>query len=256
MSIVKFLELPELRGKDLDNPSTAVLQRGIIGKKGFLRKLYTGFYRRLAAAVPGGTEGKVIVEVGSGPGFIKEVIPNAVTSDIMKIPGVDRQFSALKMPFRKNSVDAYLMLNTFHHVQSPKAFLREIERTLKHGGRAVMIEHANTPWGGIVWRLHFEPFDPSAGWGLEKSGPLSSSNCAMPWIVFCRDRERFGREFPSLRIVRLEPHTPFSYLISGGLSFRQFLPSSAYGIVEAAEALISPLNKYLGMFQTIEIEKA
>ena len=63
------------------------------------------------------------------------------------------------------------------------------------------------------------------------------------------------RDFPCFRIIRLEPHTPFLYLLSGGFTLRQLLPSVTYGFIKRFEELISPFHKYLGMFLTIEIIK-
>ena len=90
---------------------------------------------------------------------------------------------------------------------------------------------------------------------LEKTRRLSTGNLALPWIIFYRDRKQFEKEFPSLRIVGLKPHTPFCYLLSGGLSYRQLLPSFMYPLVKGIELLLAPFNKYLGTLLTIELQK-
>jgi hypothetical protein len=172
----------------------------IIQRKPFLRNIYVDFYRQFAEAV-GDSAGKLLVEIGSGGGFIKEVIPGAVTSDILELPNIDKVFSAADMPFADESVDA------------------------------------------------------KAGWNLKEAGPVSESNGALPWIVFVRDREVFEREFADLKIVRIRNHTPLRYLLSGGLTLRQLVPSFSYRLVTAVERLLSPLSGWLGMFQTIELEK-
>ncbi len=77
----------------------------------------------------------------------------------------------------------------------------------------------------------------------------------MPWIVFVRDRPRFERSFPSLRLARLTRHTPFLYLASGGLSLRQLAPSWSYASLKGLETLLTPGNGLLAMFMTIELEK-
>ena len=119
-----------------------------------------------------------------------------------------------------------------------------------------MTEPANTLWGRFIFQnFHHEPFVPSAGWRFEAAGPMSSANIALPWIVFCRDRERFQARFPSLRIRRVRPYMPLRYIISGGVSIRQLLPSAAYPLVEGVELLLNPLHGMLGMFYDIEIEK-
>ncbi|MCJ7730006.1 MAG: class I SAM-dependent methyltransferase, partial [Sedimentisphaerales bacterium] len=200
--------------------------------------------------------GKVLVELGSGGGFIKEIIANVITSDILNLSNVDRVFSSSQMPFVDGSVDAFFMFDVLHHIADSRAFFREALRCLRVCGKVVMIEPANTLWSRFIYKnFHHEQFDPAGKWGLEGSGPLSQGNGAIPWIIFRRDRVIFEREFPSLRIVSMRNHTPLRYLLSGGLTLRQLVPSFTYPFVRAVEYLLSPLNNWLGMFQTIELEK-
>jgi hypothetical protein len=119
-----------------------------------------------------------------------------------------------------------------------------------------MVEPANTPWGRFVFKnFHHEPFEPSGDWYFESEGPLSSANGALPWILFCRDREKFESRFPQLKIRSLKQHMPFLYLISGGVSYRQLLPGFFYPLVWGMEKLLSPFNRFLGMFLTVTLEK-
>ena len=259
MKIIERFKLPETRCiKDLDDPATTLLHAEIIEKKPFLRKLYVDFYKQLEKVVSNPEE-KVLVELGSGAGFIKEVISNAITSDILELPNVDKVFSALEMPFETASVDAFFMFDVLHHITEPRAFFREALRCLKIGGRIVMIEPANTLWSRFIYKnFHHELFDTQAKWesgSLQEARPLSNGNGALPWIIFSRDRGIFENEFPSLRIVRMRNHTPLRYLLSGGLTLRQLVPSFTYPAVKAIEYALSPVNNLLGMFQTIELEK-
>jgi SAM-dependent methyltransferase len=256
MNILDWLKLPETRGiKDLDDPATTLLHGKILRSKPFLRNLYADFYGQFKNAVQR-PDNKVLVELGSGGGFIKEVILNVITSDILKVEGVDKVFSATEMPFENTSVDAFFMFDVLHHIGEPRKFFAEADRCLRPGGRIVMIEPANTPWARFIYKnFHHEGFDPKGGWELSKTGPLSQANGAIPWIIFVRDRAIFEREFPRLRVVSLCNHTPMRYLISGGLTLRQLLPGFAYPVVRALEFLLSPANNLLGMFMTITIEK-
>lgn len=255
--LIGWLKLPEIKNVyDIDDRSTTLLHARIIQKKPFLKKLYTDFYNQFKKSISNNIDTKIFVELGSGGGFIKDIIPNVITSDIIHLPNVDMHFSALDMPFENNTIDAYFMLDVLHHINNPLAFFKELNRCLKIGGKIIMIEPANTYWGRFIYQnFHHEPFDSSGGWGFENTGHLSSANIAISWIIFYRDRQRFEKEFPSLKILKLKPHTPFRYLISGGVSVRQLLPSFTYYMVKGIEMIISPLNKYFGMFLTIEIEK-
>ena len=256
MKILDRLRLPETKCiEDLDDPATTLLHAEIVQKKPFLKKLYIDFYNQLKAPVVD-CHNKVVVELGSGGGFIKDVIDNVITSDILELPNVDKVFSATDMPFEPAGVDAFVMFDVLHHISDPRAFFTESLRCLKTGGKIVMIEPANTLWARFIYKnFHHESFDTQANWSLDKSGPLSQGNGALPWIIFSRDRKIFEDEFPSLRIVSIRSHTPFRYLFSGGLTLRQLAPSFTYSLIAAVEYVLSPLNDQLGMFQMIELEK-
>ena len=255
--LLEVLKMPEARRiGDLDDPETSVVHGLLIQKKPFLRNTYADFYQRFRREIDDLFEDQVLVELGSGGGFIKEIIAGIITSDIQRLPNVDTQFSGTEIPLKSGSVDAFFMIDVFHHVPDSYRFLGELERCLKPGGKIVMIEPANTRFSRLIFRrLHHETFDPLADWSFKSTGPLSSANGALPWIVFVRDRRRFEEQFGSLAVHRIECHTPFRYLLSGGLSYRQLLPTFSYRWVFQVERLTSGLHGHIGMFQTIVVQK-
>jgi SAM-dependent methyltransferase len=254
--MLDWLKLPETKNiADLDDPSTTLLHAKIVRQKPFLKNTYLDFYREFQTAFAD-TKGKTLVELGSGGGFLKEILPDVITSDVLHISTVDKVFSALAMPFDDASVDAFFMVDVLHHIPDAELFFKEALRCLISGGKIIMVEPANTPFGRFIYKnFHHEHFDPTGKWHLEATGPLSVANGAIPWIVFSRDRKIFESKFPTLTILRIQPHTPLRYLISGGLSLRQLLPSCLYPVVKGIEFLLTPLNTLLGMFQTIELQK-
>ena len=72
-------------------------------------------------------------------------------------------------------------------------------------------------------------------------------------IVFERDRGIFEEEFLCLRLKSVIPHTPFRYILSGGVSFRSLMPVHLFGVWSRFEELIEPWMKYLAMFATITL---
>ncbi|MEK7480983.1 MAG: class I SAM-dependent methyltransferase [Patescibacteria group bacterium] len=250
------LALPEIKTiNGEDDLFLTVLHAKIIQRKRFLKNTYIDFYQRLKERLPP-SDNAMFVELGSGGGFIKEVIPRIITSDILALPMVDRCFSATAMPFDDCSIDAFLLVDVLHHIADPRAFFNEAQRCLKPRGKILMIEEANTLWGRFIYQyFHHEPFDLSAGWELQTEGLLSRANGALSWIIFSRDKAIFAKEFPSLVVRAVTPHTPFRYLISGGVSMRQLLPSFCYPLIKGLEILLAPFNAYLGMFVTVEVEK-
>lgn len=239
----------------LDDPNATLAHRDIILQKKFLKRLYSDWYRVFIERSRAVKNGKYL-EIGSGGGFLKDLFPEVITSDILDLPNVDMVFSAEKMPFKDNELGSIVMLNVFHHIPNPHLFLKEAERTLVKGGKIIMNEPANSALGRFIYkRFHHEPFDENGGRVIAPGNPLSNSNQALPYIYFERDTELFKKEYPLLKIRSIRYHSPFSYVISGGVSRSAMLPTFLFGAVKAAEWLLSPLNKQLGLFCTIEIEK-
>jgi len=240
---------------DLDSPESTLFNREIILNKRFLNRIYTDWYGWLIRRAKTCGEG-IYLEIGSGGGFLKQLFPEAVTSDVMDLPFVDVVCSAERLPFADHSLVCIMMLNVFHHIPRPYLFLEEAQRCLVAGGRILMIEPANTCWGQFIYkRFHHEPFEPEAGWEINPGNPVSNSNQALPYIYFKRDVKQFNERFPQLRLNEIRPHTPFLYLASGGLSHRAILPPAMYGLIKFVEWIISPFNRYLGMFYGIGLEK-
>lgn len=239
----------------IDAPEITISRADTVKNKKFLLALYRDWYANLLRAtegVPAGTH----LEIGSGPGFLREMAPHVVTSEIIMVNNVNVILSAEHIAFADDSLSAIYMTDVLHHIPRPRAFFAEAQRCLKHNGRVVMIEPFNSPWGRFIWQnFHHEPFLPDAGWELPGNGPLSDANGAAPWIFFRRDRDQFEREFPGLRIDEIRPLMPFAYIISGGFSMRALLPGICYSAVRKFEGLLGRLENWLGMFAFISLTR-
>jgi SAM-dependent methyltransferase len=242
---------------DIDSPRTAALHASLIRSKPVLKKIYLEnycFFKEVVDDVPRGS----ILEVGSGGGFLKNVLPSVITSDVIKTSYVDICLSASKLPFYNNSLSGILMMDVFHHLQDIDKFLTGAQRCLMPGGKIAMIEPANTPWSRFIYKtFHHEPFDPNQeGWRLAPGGPMSQANGALPWIVLSRDRNLFEGKYPYLKIESMKFTCPFLYLISGGVSRRQFVPSFTYPFLKVYDYLLKPFYFLLGMFMMVVIAKS
>ena len=235
-----LLAHPLTRGADLDDPRTTALRRRIIESKPFLRRIYVDWYRTLAADIPTG-DGRVL-ELGSGAGFFREVVPDAICSEIFACPGIDLVLDGQRMPLADASLRAIVMTDVFHHLPRAREFFKEATRVVRPGGVIAMIEPWVSGWSKRIYqRLHHEPFRPDAdAWEFPSSGPLSGANGALPWIVFQRDRESFAREFPLWEVARVDPMMPLRYLLSGGVSMRSLMPSMLYRPVAGVEKVLGP----------------
>lgn len=254
----ELLAHPLTRGLDLDDPETTTLRRRIIQEKHFLHALYREWYAELMAAIPVADNCPgAVLELGSGGGFFKEMLPECLCSDVFFCPGNDLVLDARKLPFREASLRAIVMVDVFHHIPDVSAFLREAQRVLRPGGVIAMWEPWNTLWSRFVYqKLHHEPFEPEAEeWAFPARGPLSSANGALPWMVFARDTVRLHRDFPLLRLESLRPDFPFSYLAWGGVSMRALAPGISYRPLRGMERALGPLLNACAMFAHIVVRR-
>jgi len=246
-----WLSNPLTRGLSIDDPHTTELRRQIIREKAFLRKIYIEWYESIAAAIPDGPE--PVLELGSGGGFLDEIIPNLITSEIFPCAGVKLVLDGQSLPFADGGLRAIAMTDVLHHIPQPRLFLSEAARCVRPGGVIVAIEPWVTPWSCWVHnRFHYERFDPKDPvWEITTSGPLSAANGAIPWIIFNRDRKQFEQEFGQWEIRSIQPGMPLRYIVSGGVRLRSLMPGFTFGFWRGIETLLHPLRGSLAMFARI-----
>lgn len=228
---------------------------GFGSRKPGLAELYREWYRlqqQQLAAING-----EILELGSGAGFIQEVIPGVTTSDLVACKGVDLNLNGLEVGDRfANTLSNLLMVNVFHHICDSMAFLAAASTALKPGGRLIMIEPWLNTWSKICYKLvGHEPIDPhQEGWSFPSNNPLLDANQAQPWIVFERDKVKFKQSFPEFRIITLEPMMPLTYILSGGHSVSWGMPARGMKLCRSLERRLG--DRRLGMFALIVVEKS
>jgi SAM-dependent methyltransferase len=251
----RLLSHPFTRDMDVDDPRTTERRREIIRQNRFLHRIYLEWYSSIASALPAVSGG--VLEIGSGAGFMSEVIPGLITSDVLPLPGVALVLDGHHLPFEDGSLRAIVMTNVLHHMPHVQEFFAEAARCLTDGGAIIMIEPWNTPWTRFVYgRVHSEPFCPAhPAWGFPESGPLSGANGALPWILFHRDRSRFEQEFPHLRIHHIRLLMPFRYLASGGVGSRRLAPNWTWHLWRGLERTLSSCMQFVAMFAQIHLVK-
>ena len=258
LELLKMSETKRIKNiEDLDKAESTVLHRNIIKKKVFLHKLYLEYYeifKENTKDIPDGFK----IEIGSGGGFLKEVINDVITSDVLELPGVDKAFFAEKIPYPDKSIAAFFLLNTLHHLKEPDKFFSEINRCLKPGAKIIMIEPTNTLFSRLVFKyIHHEQFDEKKdSWQVDGEGRMADANLAMPWSIFSRDKKKFLAKYPDLEILHINKHTPFRWFLSGGMAYRQFVPSASFGFFTKIEKLLSPFDNILCSFMTIVLKKS
>lgn len=260
--IRNWLYEPRVRGVGVDDEKLLELHSSVLHEKTLLKSAFETFYLDMINFCEKyfSVDGKEI-EMGTGAGFFKKLRPTLITSDIRTGPNIDIELNAQKMALEDSSVRCLYAINVFHHLPNPDDFFNELKRVLRSGGGCILIE----PHGGfssaLVHRhLHTdEHFDPNAvGWiTTEIKGPLSGANQALAEIVFNRDLEVFkAKHGKELEIVfRGYELNALRYLLSGGLNFRQLVPSFFETALRKIESIAKPLARHWSLHQIIVIRK-
>jgi SAM-dependent methyltransferase len=204
-----------------------------------LRVLYRRWYARIREVLPARDLGPWI-EIGSGPGFAREFIPELELSDIVKAPWHDRCVSADDLPFADASLGALVLFDVLHHLAAPARFFQEAVRVLRPGGRIVLCEPHISPLSSVVYRLfHPEPVDmrvrPLDEHGAADKDPFASNQAIS--TLLCREagQRELERSFPALKLVRFERLAGLSYPATGGFSRPPLLPVGLWRILLAVE---------------------
>lgn len=192
----------------------------------YFRHVYTDTYLRMISAERefGGKQGRKL-EIGSTGGFLKELVPDLVTTDVRPADGIDLLVDARKLPFDDASVAVIFAKDCLHHIPDITAFLDESLRVLTPGGVIVCVEPYWGPLARVVYRhFHPEKFDDKVDrWTFDSSNPMES-NQALMYLLLRRDRKDFETRFPGFTIHELGPVIGPSYLLSGGVDKPFLLP--------------------------------
>nr|VFK63747.1 MAG: Methyltransferase domain-containing protein [Candidatus Kentron sp. UNK]VFK70936.1 MAG: Methyltransferase domain-containing protein [Candidatus Kentron sp. UNK] len=253
---------PDVRLIDVDENRLLDIHREILQRKSLLRSAFETFYREMSKCCDhflpiSGLE----IELGSGAGFFKRIRPDVVTSDIRIAPYIDRMIDADDMDLPEESVRCFYAINVFHHLPVPERFFMELSRTLKPGGGCILIEPHNGLASRLLHRyLHKdEHFNPKAStWkNIGTHGPMSKANQALAYIVFERDSKLFYEKYGKLLEIAYRSYCPnsFRYLFSGGLNFRQLLPSMTEPLLRKMENSACRWARYWSFHQIIVLKK-
>jgi SAM-dependent methyltransferase len=262
MSLRSWLSEPRLQSVDVDSAALIDVHREILAGKPMMLGVFREFYDRCMSIDRRYFSGEGSrVEIGAGVSLFKRYYPEIIATDIKPSPYLDDVVDALAMPYQAESVRAIYAINCFHHLPSPDRFFSELERVLVAGGGCVLID----PYYGLLARWLYprlfdsETFDMSqTTWeGADHPmGIMTGANQALSYIVFVRDRAIFRDRHPGLQLVDHRPLTNYPrYLLSGGLNFRQILPSAAIGPIKLGERVFSPFARIFGLHHVVVIRK-
>ena len=228
-------------------------------RKPMLREIYHGFYRQIAAQLDPQQTGPV-VELGSGMGRIKEVIPGCVTTDLFPNPWLDRHENCYQLSFADSSVSHLILFDVWHHLRYPGTALREFHRVLAPGGRLILFEPAASWVGRLVYHFfHHEPvavrdpitWDAPDGFTANDADYYAAQGSATRLFWWGESRDRLT----GWRIRELTPVASFNYFASGGFSGPQLGGRFLHSLMRGLDYICSPFPRAFAARLLVVLEK-
>jgi SAM-dependent methyltransferase len=228
-------------------------------EKPLLRKVYFDFYRSIARYIRPEQKG-LTVEIGSGTGNIKEVIPACIRTDLFPNPWIDRVENAYKLSFGDESAAAVILFDVFHHLRYPGTALQEVRRVLLPGGRVIIFEPFISLAGRFIYGLfHHEPIAYSSE--IEWLAPPQWDPARDTYYAAQGNMTRifFSNTHSALvqgwRVVVRQPMTAFSYVASGGYSGPQLYPVFFYPLLKRIDKALDCMPRLFATRALVVLEK-
>lgn len=213
--------------------------------KPLLRRIYREFHEQIARETAPSTLG-LTVELGSGIGNIRDVLPHCVRTDLFQSPAIDQIENAYALSFADCSVANIILFDVFHHLECPGAALREFARVLAPGGRVVVFDPCVSVMGLLVYGfLHPEPLGLTQpiSWSVPDDWrPHNHRYYAAQGNAFRFFWGSGRRALPAgWSIVRKTRLAALSYVASGGYSGPQLYPASWYPALRLIDRIADAL---------------
>lgn len=238
--------------------SEEVLQRhrAVWQKKPVLRRLYEDWYGEIIAwLVPGRT-----VELGGGTGNLKAQAPGVYCSDVVVLPWLNVVADAQRLPFQSESLANLVLFDSLHHIENVSLFFDEALRTLRVGGRIIVMDPylSWASWPVYRW-LHQEPIncteDPLAFKPPQTGRRPFDANQAVATILFERNHPRFQSRYPGFFVEHIRRLACVAYPLSGGFDHPSVLPEWLVTPILRLERILERVGRLFAFRMLVVIER-
>jgi SAM-dependent methyltransferase len=228
-------------------------------RKPLLQRIYRDFYAEIAGELRRDLPGET-VEIGSGIGNLKSVVPGALATDIFPNPWLDRVENAYALTFENGSIANLILFDVWHHLQYPGTAMVEFRRVLAHGGRLIIFDPAMGMLGRIVYGLfHHEPLGLRND--LQWFAPPDFSPNEMTYYAAQANAHRIfvsgelAAQLGDWRMVRRSLIAGIPYVASGGFSGPQLYPQSLLPVLRAIDRVASRVPAVFATRLLVALEK-
>ena len=235
-------------------------KRMVWDQKESLRRVYSCFHRTIRRHI-NWIPNRPIVELGSGIGCIKQVIPECVTSDIFSNPWLDRQENAYRLSFPNESVGNLILFDVWHHLEYPGTALQEFSRVLVEKGRVILLEPAISAVGRLVYGSPFHPEPLGLRQPIHWHAPVHFEPHHVPYFAA---QSRAARIFQKgeitawqtqWKLLSVEEIVSFAYILSGGFSRPQLYPTCLLSMIQRIDRFLTRFGTLLAARLLVALEK-
>jgi SAM-dependent methyltransferase len=229
-------------------------------RKPVLRRAYRDFHERIAAHIDPSLSGK-IVELGSGIGNIRDVIPACIRTDLFANPWIDQVENAYALSFQDGDCSHLILFDVFHHLRHPRTALQECRRVLKPRGRVIVFEPYVSLAGRVVYGpLHHEPI--GFGEPIAPDAPPAFSPDRDPYYAAQGNATRvfwhgeYREILDGWDVIARERIGAWPYALTGGYSKPQLYPESMYGVMTAIDRVLELAPALTALRALVVLRKA
>ena len=219
-------------GEDADRHLREIERNQLLWqRKPVLRQIYRGFHELIARHLSREAGGHT-VELGSGIGNIREVIPDCLRTDLFPNPWIDRVENAYALSFPDHHLGNLILFDVFHHLRYPGTALAELRRVLRPQGRVILFE----PCVSLLGRLVYGPVHPEPlglGRAIEWLAPEGWAPKDVDYYAAQGNASRIfvhgelSEYLFDWRLMTVERFAAISYVATGGYSKPQLYPTGA-----------------------------
>ena len=228
-------------------------------RKPLLQKVYQRFYEAIASELRRDLTG-VTVEIGSGIGNLKSVVPDAITTDLFPNPWLDQVENAYELTFSDRSIANLILFDVWHHLQYPGTALAEFHRVLQKQGRLVIFDPAIGLLGRVVYSaFHHEPLglmQPICWRAPDDFSPEKMSYYAAQGnaqrIFFSKE---FAAQLSDWCVVKRKQFAGLSYVGSGGFRGPQLYPQKLHGALRLLDRFADSAPRFFATRLLVVLEK-
>ena len=228
-------------------------------RKPVLRRAYREFHQRIAAHIDATVPGK-IVELGSGIGNMRDVIPSCVRTDLFANPWIDQVENAYQLSFAAGEVSHLILFDVFHHLAHPRTALDECRRVLAPRGRVIIFDPYVSATGRIVYGpLHHEPIGNDQP--IVANAPASFDRQHHAYYAAQGNATRvfWKNAAPEIldgwEVIARERIGAWAYALSGGYSKPQLYPAALYPVLSMFDRVAELMPQLLALRALIVLRR-